>query len=167
MLKLIEWQADDHVLLRARAIWAWQGNEFRDLTLKEGDIIDVFSRFHEHWWFGRSHDRVGIFPCTYVTTVCILLLAFNLSKTSIGARPSCQLFPEAFTTSMVPLLRRGAILYEPQRRYRAASNPWRYYHCRVHVSGSVVEGMDDGWEVGMVPKYFRPAPAGQEGTVRH
>ncbi|KAG8800116.1 hypothetical protein FRC17_006961 [Serendipita sp. 399] len=51
---------------RARALWAYEGTETRDLTLKKGDIIDLLSKFHEDWWLGLLNERVGIFPSNHV-----------------------------------------------------------------------------------------------------
>uniref|UniRef100_A0A4W5K0B7 Mitogen-activated protein kinase kinase kinase n=1 Tax=Hucho hucho TaxID=62062 RepID=A0A4W5K0B7_9TELE len=64
-----------------------------ELTLRRGDLLEVLSKDSkvsgdEGWWTGKIQDKVGIFPCNYVT------------RRDAGSYP--QLAPGGLVTSGVP-----------------------------------------------------------------
>ncbi|KAJ3567853.1 hypothetical protein NP233_g6088 [Leucocoprinus birnbaumii] len=54
---------------QARALWAWTGQDAGDLSIAQGDIIEIVEETNNDWWTGRVDGRQGIFPASYVERV--------------------------------------------------------------------------------------------------
>jgi len=48
-----------------RVIFTYEAREPDELTIREGELVEVLS-FEDEWWLGRIHDRIGTFPSNYV-----------------------------------------------------------------------------------------------------
>uniref|UniRef100_A0A8C6SIA3 Mitogen-activated protein kinase kinase kinase n=1 Tax=Neogobius melanostomus TaxID=47308 RepID=A0A8C6SIA3_9GOBI len=54
------------------AVFDYEATAEEELTLRRGDLLEVLSKDSkvsgdEGWWTGKIQDKVGIFPCNYVT----------------------------------------------------------------------------------------------------
>uniref|UniRef100_H2LQR0 Mitogen-activated protein kinase kinase kinase n=1 Tax=Oryzias latipes TaxID=8090 RepID=H2LQR0_ORYLA len=54
------------------AVFDYEATADEELTLRRGDLLEVLSKDSkvsgdEGWWTGKIKDKVGIFPCNYVT----------------------------------------------------------------------------------------------------
>ncbi|TNN80443.1 Mitogen-activated protein kinase kinase kinase 10 [Liparis tanakae] len=54
------------------AVFDYEATADEELTLRRGDFLEVLSKDSkvsgdEGWWTGKIQDKVGIFPCNYVT----------------------------------------------------------------------------------------------------
>ncbi|KAL0972908.1 hypothetical protein UPYG_G00196300 [Umbra pygmaea] len=54
------------------AVFDYEATADEELTLRRGDLLEVLSKDSkvsgdEGWWTGKIQDKVGIFPCNYVT----------------------------------------------------------------------------------------------------
>ncbi|XP_035241163.1 mitogen-activated protein kinase kinase kinase 10 [Anguilla anguilla] len=54
------------------AVFDYEATADEELTLRRGDVLEVLSKDSkvsgdEGWWTGKIQDKVGIFPCNYVT----------------------------------------------------------------------------------------------------
>jgi len=56
------------VLCQARVTHAYQGDGDKELTLIEGETIDVFQQDGD-WWRGKGTSGMGWFPSSYVEDV--------------------------------------------------------------------------------------------------
>ncbi|KAJ2357553.1 BAR adaptor protein Hob1 [Coemansia sp. RSA 2618] len=56
---------------RVRALYDFEGQEAGDLTIHEGDIIELIERTNDanDWWTGRIGTRKGVFPGNYVSEI--------------------------------------------------------------------------------------------------
>ncbi|KZS92367.1 hypothetical protein SISNIDRAFT_486408 [Sistotremastrum niveocremeum HHB9708] len=56
--------------VKARAIWSYNenGSDPNDLTMSEGDIVEILEEVNQDWWRGRvtKTGREGLFPSNYV-----------------------------------------------------------------------------------------------------
>lgn len=55
------------------AVFDYEATAEEELTLRRGDLVEVLSKDSlvsgdEGWWTGQLQDRVGVFPCNYVTS---------------------------------------------------------------------------------------------------
>jgi hypothetical protein len=51
------------VLGRGRALFAWTGDQPGDLSLRQGEPIDILKFDDDGWWYGRlTNGREGVFP---------------------------------------------------------------------------------------------------------
>ncbi|CAE6480816.1 unnamed protein product [Rhizoctonia solani] len=48
--------------LMAEAKWSYNSDDPADLTLKEGDLIEIMEETSPDWWKGRLNGREGLFP---------------------------------------------------------------------------------------------------------
>ena len=51
---------------KVKALFNFDARREDELTLKEGDIVDVYRKVDDGWWMGQVGDRVGYFPSNYV-----------------------------------------------------------------------------------------------------
>ncbi|XP_053733088.1 nostrin isoform X1 [Synchiropus splendidus] len=51
---------------RCRAMYDFTPEEKDELTLKEGDVLEVYSKHDGGWWFGALNGLEGHFPSSYV-----------------------------------------------------------------------------------------------------
>jgi sorbin and SH3 domain-containing protein 1 len=51
---------------KAKAIYNFQAQSHRELTLRRGDIVYLLRAVNENWFEGEHHGLVGIFPINYV-----------------------------------------------------------------------------------------------------
>ncbi|XP_060517542.1 uncharacterized protein LOC132696623 [Cylas formicarius] len=58
-----------HPIARCRAIYAYTPNLPDELSLKPGDVLQVYRQQDDGWWLGECNGSVGIFPATYVEIV--------------------------------------------------------------------------------------------------
>ncbi|KAF5359130.1 hypothetical protein D9756_003294 [Leucocoprinus leucothites] len=54
---------------QARALWAWSGQDAGDLTIAQGDVIEIIEETNNDWWTGRLDGRQGIFPASYAEKI--------------------------------------------------------------------------------------------------
>ena len=52
---------------RCRALYDYDATQRDELTIHEGDIINLYEKQDDGWWQGECGGVVGIFPATYVT----------------------------------------------------------------------------------------------------
>ncbi|KAF7773388.1 hypothetical protein Agabi119p4_5555 [Agaricus bisporus var. burnettii] len=65
----VNFQASPAVTTRARALWAWSGQDESDLSIKEGDVIEIVEETNGDWWTGRLDGRQGVFPANFVEKI--------------------------------------------------------------------------------------------------
>jgi hypothetical protein len=53
---------------RCRALYDYGAQEADELTLREGDVIDVIQKSGE-WWEGTLNGKTGVFPANYVEDI--------------------------------------------------------------------------------------------------
>ena len=51
---------------KVKALFNFNARREDELTLKEGDIVDVYRKVDDGWWMGQVGDRVGYFPSNRV-----------------------------------------------------------------------------------------------------
>lgn len=54
--------------MRARALFAFSGQDDTELTFKAGDVINIRQNQGE-WWEGELNGRVGLMPANYVQMI--------------------------------------------------------------------------------------------------
>ncbi|XP_014798434.1 PREDICTED: guanine nucleotide exchange factor VAV2-like [Calidris pugnax] len=56
------------VIGTAVARYNFAARDMRELSLREGDVVKIYSRIggDQGWWKGETNGRVGWFPSTYV-----------------------------------------------------------------------------------------------------
>lgn len=52
-----------------RALYDYEATKDDELTLKEGDTVEVISKQADGWWEGSTGGRRGVFPSNYVEEV--------------------------------------------------------------------------------------------------
>ncbi|XP_034243725.1 unconventional myosin-Ie-like isoform X2 [Thrips palmi] len=52
--------------IRVKAVYDYQSQDVDELTLKEGDLIDLIKEHPGGWWQGRLKGKEGLFPANYV-----------------------------------------------------------------------------------------------------
>ncbi|XP_043929906.1 mitogen-activated protein kinase kinase kinase 9 [Protopterus annectens] len=74
------------------AVFDYEASAEDELTLRQGDLVEVLSKDSlvsgdEGWWTGKIDERVGIFPCNYVSSA-------QNSRTLRGKRTEdCACYP--------------------------------------------------------------------------
>ncbi|KAJ6460356.1 SH3-domain-containing protein [Mycena vitilis] len=53
-------------IVRAKALWGYQGQNPNDLSFNAGDTIEIVEETNSDWWTGRHNGRQGLFPSNYV-----------------------------------------------------------------------------------------------------
>lgn len=61
--------ADPHVVGRCRALYDYDASQNDELSIRPGDIINVYDKQMDGWWQGEKNGRVGIFPASYVEEI--------------------------------------------------------------------------------------------------
>ncbi|XP_061925828.1 nostrin [Entelurus aequoreus] len=51
---------------QCKALYSFTPNHDDELTLKEGDLLDIYTKEEHGWWFGALNGQTGHFPSTYV-----------------------------------------------------------------------------------------------------
>ncbi|XP_058476231.1 nostrin [Solea solea] len=51
---------------KCKALYNFKPEQDDELTLKEGDILDIYKKEEKGWWFGKLNGRTGHFPSAYV-----------------------------------------------------------------------------------------------------
>lgn len=56
------------VIGTAVARYNFAARDMRELSLREGDVVKIYSRIggDQGWWRGETNGRIGWFPSTYV-----------------------------------------------------------------------------------------------------
>ncbi|KAG0013289.1 hypothetical protein BGZ81_001095 [Podila clonocystis] len=58
--------SSNHVIIRAKAMYDFAGQDRGDLSFKAGDTINVIDYMNDDWWRGSLGKNYGVFPSTYV-----------------------------------------------------------------------------------------------------
>lgn len=53
----------------ARVTFDYDAENSDELTLKEGDMVEVLDQEEEGWWKGELYGKVGLFPSNFVELV--------------------------------------------------------------------------------------------------
>ncbi|XP_052123606.1 unconventional myosin-Ie isoform X1 [Frankliniella occidentalis] len=56
-------------LIKVKAVYDYQAQDADELSLKEGDFIDLIKEHPGGWWQGRLMGKEGLFPANYVLKV--------------------------------------------------------------------------------------------------
>ncbi|XP_061647592.1 nostrin isoform X1 [Phyllopteryx taeniolatus] len=51
---------------QCKALYSFTPQRSDELMLKEGDLLDIYTKDKNGWWFGALHGQTGHFPATYV-----------------------------------------------------------------------------------------------------
>ncbi|XP_057707492.1 nostrin [Corythoichthys intestinalis] len=51
---------------QCKALYNFTPQHSDELTLKEGDLLDIYTKEENGWWFGALNGQTGHFPSTYV-----------------------------------------------------------------------------------------------------
>ncbi|XP_051937524.1 nostrin [Hippocampus zosterae] len=51
---------------QCKALYSFTPQRSDELTLKEGDLLDIYTKEENGWWFGALNGQTGHFPSTYV-----------------------------------------------------------------------------------------------------
>ncbi|VDI03201.1 nostrin [Mytilus galloprovincialis] len=54
---------------QCRALYGYEATQHDELTLTEGDIINLYDKQQDGWWQGECGGKIGIFPATYVQEI--------------------------------------------------------------------------------------------------
>ncbi|KAM9347152.1 nostrin [Symphorus nematophorus] len=57
---------------QCKALYDFTSEQEDELTLTEGDLIDIYAKEENGWWFGELNGRRGHFPSTYVEELPVL-----------------------------------------------------------------------------------------------
>uniref|UniRef100_A0A3Q1EGW0 Osteoclast-stimulating factor 1 n=1 Tax=Acanthochromis polyacanthus TaxID=80966 RepID=A0A3Q1EGW0_9TELE len=57
---------------KCKALYNFTPEHDDELTLKEGDLLDIWAKEENGWWFGTLNGQTGHFPSTYVEELPIL-----------------------------------------------------------------------------------------------
>ncbi|XP_044222575.1 nostrin [Thunnus albacares] len=57
---------------RCKALYNFTPDQDDELTLREGDLLDIYTKEESGWWFGVLNGRTGLFPSTYVEELPVL-----------------------------------------------------------------------------------------------
>uniref|UniRef100_A0A3B4ZE41 Osteoclast-stimulating factor 1 n=1 Tax=Stegastes partitus TaxID=144197 RepID=A0A3B4ZE41_9TELE len=57
---------------KCKALYDFTPEHDDELTLKEGDLLDIYSKEENGWWFGTLNGQTGHFPSTYVEELPVL-----------------------------------------------------------------------------------------------
>ncbi|XP_054471249.1 nostrin [Anoplopoma fimbria] len=57
---------------KCKALYNFTPEQEDELTLKEGDLLDIYGKEENGWWFGKLHGKTGHFPSTYVEELPVL-----------------------------------------------------------------------------------------------
>ncbi|XP_070770810.1 nostrin [Enoplosus armatus] len=55
-----------------KALYDFTPEQDDELTLKEGDLLDILVKEENGWWFGKLNGKTGHFPSTYVEELPVL-----------------------------------------------------------------------------------------------
>ena len=54
---------------QCRALYDFTANMYDELTIRQGDVINIHDKQEDGWWLGELKGQVGIFPATYVEDI--------------------------------------------------------------------------------------------------
>uniref|UniRef100_A0A8C3AXY3 Osteoclast-stimulating factor 1 n=1 Tax=Cyclopterus lumpus TaxID=8103 RepID=A0A8C3AXY3_CYCLU len=57
---------------QCKALYDFTPEQDDELTLKEGDLLDIYGKEENGWWFGKLNGKRGHFPSTYVEELPLL-----------------------------------------------------------------------------------------------
>lgn len=57
---------------KCKALYNFTPEQDDELTLKEGDLLDIYRKEENGWWFGKLSGKTGHFPSTYVEELPVL-----------------------------------------------------------------------------------------------
>ncbi|XP_018540254.1 nostrin isoform X2 [Lates calcarifer] len=57
---------------KCKALYDFTPQQDDELTLKEGDLLDIYSKEENGWWFGGLNGQTGHFPSAYVEELPVL-----------------------------------------------------------------------------------------------
>ncbi|XP_077435856.1 nostrin [Vanacampus margaritifer] len=57
---------------QCKALYNFTPQRSDELTLKEGDLLDIYTKEENGWWFGALNGQTGHFPSTYVEELPVL-----------------------------------------------------------------------------------------------
>nr|XP_019945839.1 PREDICTED: nostrin [Paralichthys olivaceus] len=57
---------------KCKALYNFQTEQVDELTLTEGDLLDIYTKEDNGWWFGKLKGKTGHFPSTYVEELPVL-----------------------------------------------------------------------------------------------
>ncbi|KAK9537579.1 hypothetical protein VZT92_005183 [Zoarces viviparus] len=57
---------------KCKALYSYTPEQDDELTFKEGDLLDIYGKEENGWWFGKLHGKKGYFPSTYVEELPVL-----------------------------------------------------------------------------------------------
>nr|XP_046259210.1 nostrin [Scatophagus argus] len=57
---------------QCKALYNFTSQEDDELTLKEGDLLDIYIKEDNGWWFGELNGKKGHFPSAYVEELPVL-----------------------------------------------------------------------------------------------
>lgn len=57
---------------KCKALYNFTPEQDDELTLKEGDLLDIYAKEGNGWWFGNLNGQTGHFPSTYVEELPVL-----------------------------------------------------------------------------------------------
>lgn len=57
---------------KCKALYSFTPEQDDELTLKEGDLLDIYTKEENGWWFGQLNGKIGHFPSAYVEELPVL-----------------------------------------------------------------------------------------------
>ncbi|XP_070694338.1 nostrin [Pempheris klunzingeri] len=57
---------------KCKALYNFTSEQDDELTLKEGDLLEIYTKGDNGWWFGELNGKTGHFPATYVEELPLL-----------------------------------------------------------------------------------------------
>ena len=54
-------------------MYDYMPNAEEEIEIREGDIIRIYEKIDDDWWFGKKDHDVGLVPATYLEEVCLKL----------------------------------------------------------------------------------------------
>ncbi|XP_049449805.1 nostrin [Epinephelus fuscoguttatus] len=57
---------------KCKALYSFTPEQDDELALTEGDLLDIYGKEDNGWWFGKLHGKTGHFPSAYVEELPVL-----------------------------------------------------------------------------------------------
>lgn len=57
---------------KCKALYDFTPEQEDELAFKEGDLLNIYTKKENSWWFGELHGQTGHFPSTYVEELPVL-----------------------------------------------------------------------------------------------
>ncbi|XP_064613721.1 nostrin-like [Liolophura sinensis] len=61
-----DFEDEDTIIGKCRVLYEYQANQSDELSIRPGEVINIYEKQDDDWWQGELRGTVGIFPANYV-----------------------------------------------------------------------------------------------------